>query len=112
MITLILATTLLASPGEIVLSECSRFPQFDTSMVRYENRGPSEYGVWFYDLVYRSERTVLLTDAWGHVECQDPVKRSEIKTLRFSLSEQFGRRENVAADVRAWLAGREVERCP
>jgi hypothetical protein len=115
---LILAATLLASSaataqvgGEVQLSECSVFPAFDQHAIRYHNNGAGLYGVWFYDLVYRHVRTVLLLDRFGHTECEQPITRDELMTMHFEINEQDGQAQDVANDVRAWLAGHAIERC-
>jgi len=110
--TLVPSTPALAQRDELVLSECSVLPEYDPAAMRYIDRGPSLYGSWLYEVVYRWNRTVLLLDRFGNVRCDEPLVRSELRTQRFELNEQFGNASEVARDVKAWLAGRAVERCP
>lgn len=114
---LLLGAALLASPAtaqvdELLISECAELPAYDPGAMRYINRGPSLYGSWFYEVVYRKNRTVLLLDRFGNVRCEQPITRSVVMTQSFELNEQFGRAEVLASDVRAWLRAREIERCP
>lgn len=113
LLALIVARVTLAAPvKEIQLSECNVYPAFKKEMIRYQNNGPSLYGVWYYDMTYKHVREVLLTDASGYPVCEKPIQRSEIRNgPRFSLNEQFGGRDDVARDVVAYLAAHEIETC-
>lgn len=101
-----------ALPGEIFLSECNRYPQYDAAAIRYLNNGPSLYGVWYYDLVFRNERTYLLVDAFERPACEKPIVRSVIQKKRFEVAENYGKPAQLGKDVQAFLRAHAIEMCP
>jgi hypothetical protein len=75
------------------------------------NLGPSVYGYWYYDLVYRQNETVQLTDPYGQPECGQPVTRSTVQTQHFQISDEDGGAQDVEQEVKTFLASHQLDRC-
>lgn len=105
--TALFVATSAASAHETLISECNVYPEFRKEAIRRFDPGPSFYGQWYYDLVFKNVRQVLVHGCGG-----TPITQTVLITERFTADEPHGTKAILEKDVRAYLAAHEIDRCP